>query len=202
MKHFFLEGPIQEGKSTLIRKMIKNHLAEIGGFSSQRLLNHSGKTVGFRIAPASEAIDLTRQYSPALSDVFLYFDGKKTNMKSEVFADTAIKYLRESKGKKLILLDEIGGVELLVPEFRQALYNALEETPCIGVLKLEISNRHMCDNANINRDCIILHMQLRDSFVNQYQADVLRFERSRAEEIEKAMQTFLDDIFKSYEKEI
>ena len=193
-RHFFLEGPIQEGKSTLIRKMIRERLDETGGFSSQRLFGKSGKTVGFRITPASEAMHLTAPYSPDLSNVFLFFDGQKTKMNPEIFTETATRYLRESEGKKLVLLDEIGGVELLEPDFRRALYHVLEEAPCIGVLKLEISTRLMCDNANINRDCVNYHMQLRDLLVNEYHADLVRFERSRAGEIEKKMQSFLDEV--------
>jgi nucleoside-triphosphatase THEP1 len=194
-KHFFLEGPIQEGKSTLIRKLISLRLNETGGFSSQRLYGASGKTVGFRITPAAEAMNLTASYSPELSNIFLFFDGQKTNMNPEIFTETAIRYLRESEGKKLVLLDEIGGIELLEPEFRKALYNILEEAPCIGVLKLEISTRLMCDNANINRDCINYHMQLRDLLRNEYHAELLRFERNRADEVEKSIQSFLDEVF-------
>lgn len=196
-KHFFLEGPIQEGKSTLIRKLIGSHVTEVGGFSSQRILNDSGETVGFRIVPASEAMELTIKYSPQLSDVFLYFDGRKTKMTSEIFVNTAIRYLRTCKGKKLILLDEIGGVELLMPEFREELYEVLKgEIPCLGVLKLEVSNRNMCSNANINHECVDYHLQLRDSLVDQYQAELVRFERKHASNTEKALQEFLETIFK------
>ena len=195
-KHFFLEGPIQEGKSTLIRKLIGDHLIDVGGFSSQRLVNDSGKTVGFRIVPASEAMELTKKYSPHLSDVFLYFDGNKTKMTSEIFVDTAIKYLRKSQGKKLILLDEIGGVEMLMPEFRAQLYEVLEgEIPCLGVLKLETSNRNMCSNANINHECVDYHLQLREFLVNQYEADLVRFERKYAADTEKTIGDFLERIF-------
>ncbi len=85
----------------MIRKLIGDHLIDVGGFSSQRLVNDSGKTVGFRIVPASEAMELTKKYSPHLSDVFLYFDGNKTKMTSEIFVDTAIKYLRKKPRKKI-----------------------------------------------------------------------------------------------------
>ncbi len=194
-KHFFLEGPIQQGKSTLIRKLIQDHLELVGGFSSQRLLNDDGKTVGFRIVPAEEAMELTRKYSPSLTNVFLHFDGGKTKRTFEVFTDAAIRFLRESDGKKLILLDEIGGVELLLPEFREALYNILmKNVPCLGVLKLEQSIRHMCSNANISDDCVTYHLQLRDHLVNHYDADMIRFERNCSETVEKTMKEFLEQI--------
>jgi len=196
-KHFFLEGPIQEGKSTLIRKIIKDHLHRVGGFSSQRLLNDCGETVGFRLAPAAEAMALTAKYSPGLSDVFLYFDGEKTKMEPEIFTEIAINYLRESEGKELILLDEIGGIELLAPNFRLELYEILKrDIPCLGVLKLEISMRHMCDNAAVDRDCIDYHLKLRADLINRFGADIIRFERSYSEEAENAMKLFLESVFR------
>jgi nucleoside-triphosphatase len=195
-KHFFIEGPIQEGKSTLIRGLIKEHLTQVGGFSSQRLFNDDGETVGFRIVPAAEAMDLTMKYSPELSDVFLYFEGRETEKNPEIFTDTAIRYLKEGRGKKLILLDEIGGIELLMPEFKEALYEILGGgIPCLGVLKLEHSNRHMCSNANINRECTDYQMQLRDRLLNRYEAEVIHFERDNAGNVKKAMRTFLERIF-------
>lgn len=177
----------------MIRKMIEGHLTQLGGFSCQRLLDDFGKTVGFRITPVAEAMDLTAKYSPELSDIFLYFDGEKTIMAPEVFTDTAIKYLRESEGKKLILLDEIGGVELMSPEFRETLCQVLEgDIPCIGVLKLEISIRHMCDNITINHECIEHHLKLRTDLMNRYDAEIFRFERKSADKAKKAMEAFLD----------
>lgn len=196
-KHFFLEGPIQEGKSTLIRKIIKDYLPRVGGFSSQRILNDSGETVGFRLATAAEAMALTEKYSPGLSNVFLYFGGEKIKMAPEIFTDIAIKYLRESEGKELILLDEIGGIELLAPDFRQALYETLKsDIPCLGVFKLETSIRHMCDNAVVDRDCINYHLKLRADLTNRFSADIMRFERNYSEAAEKAMKLFLGSIFR------
>jgi nucleoside-triphosphatase THEP1 len=194
-KHLFLEGPIQEGKSTLIRKLIKANLTQIGGFSSQRLLDDSGKTVGFRITPAGEAIALTKKYSPELPDVFLFFDGSRTENMPGIFADTAVRYLRENEGKKLILLDEIGGVELLSPEFRRELYRILAgDIPCLGVLKLESSVRGMCGNTAIDSDCIAWHLQLRDDLVNRYGAEIIYFERTNAEQTEELLRDFVDRI--------
>ncbi|WP_320129218.1 nucleoside-triphosphatase [uncultured Sphaerochaeta sp.] len=96
----------------------------------------------------------------------------------------------------MILLDEIGGVEMLMPEFRAQLYEVLEgEIPCLGVLKLETSNRNMCSNANINHECVDYHLQLREFLVNQYEADLVRFERKYAADTEKTIGDFLERIF-------
>ena len=49
----FLFGARQTGKSTLIRKTLGNHIRQCGGFASQRLMDESGKILGFRIGPAA-----------------------------------------------------------------------------------------------------------------------------------------------------
>lgn len=197
-KHFFFEGLIQDGKSTLIRELIRDYLPQIGGFSCQRLLDDSLRTVGFRLAPASEAMILTKPYTPELTDVFLHFDGRKTEMKADVFTNTAIRYLKESRDKDLILLDEIGGIELMSTEFRRILYQTLAgDIPCIGVLKLEVSIRHMVDNRSINRDCIDYHLELRETLTHEFDAAIIRFERKNAEEAKKSVKPFLAPIFSS-----
>ena len=65
------------------------------------LLNDSRETVGFRIVPAEEAMELTKKYSPELPNVFLYFDGNETKKTPEIFTDTATEYLRASCGRKV-----------------------------------------------------------------------------------------------------
>jgi len=195
-KHLFLEGPIQEGKSTLIRSLIRDRIPQIGGFSSQRLLDERGNTVGFRVAPPEEALALTAKYSPELTNIFLYFGGEKTEMNPGVFGGSALKYLRQREGKKLILLDEIGGVELLDAEFRKELYNTLEgDIPCIGVLKLESSNRNMCAGSKIGNFCTSLQIQLRQDLIDNLNADIMPFERRIVKETEKTVKEFVDAVF-------
>lgn len=194
-KHLFLEGPIQEGKSTLIRKLLREYMPQLGGFSSQRLLDDAGETVGFRITGPEEAQELTRKYSPELPDIFLWFQGRSAEKSPEVFTNSAVRYLRESKEKKLILLDEIGGVELQSPEFRQELYGILAgDIPCLGVLKLESSNRNMYDNAVIDGECVDYHLQLRDYLEGRFDAEILYFERKLSVQTENVLREFVSRI--------
>ena len=174
----FLEGPIQTGKSTLIRELLGEHLRECGGFTSQRLIRESGETCGFRIGPASTT-PLTAPVAgfrpgpaPSIDDgyagdgtpvapapeyllaspdggiysgVFKYFDPMGNVHKTqEVFDILGVHYLTSSRNKPLILLDELGGSELLCEPFRRALYDVLSSgVPCLGVLKLADNARRM-----------------------------------------------------------
>lgn len=161
-KLLFLEGPIQTGKSTLIRNVLET-LGEgsgVAGFISQRLTapdsnDGTDDTVAFRIAPAGEP--LTRPVKDIISwpnpgeeeclakGVFKYFDKDGVTKHPKVFQGIGLSYLTKSvDSSKLILLDEIGGHELDVPEYRKALYEVLASgKPCIGVIKHPESTKRM-----------------------------------------------------------
>lgn len=190
--HFFLEGPIQIGKSTLIRRLLSQFMKDhglnpmdIGGFSSQRLLDRRGNTAGFRLASVEEAMSLTRLHSEDLKDIFLDFTGPSIRKTPEVFSNMGLKYLQDRGGKKLILLDEIGGMELLVPEFRDELYRVLEgDIPCLGVLKLGDSNRNMCRVAGIENRCTDYNGILRQDILNRFKGNIIHFTGEHGEEIQ------------------
>ena len=148
-KILFLEGPIQTGKSTLIRRLLGDHLSECGGFTSQRLIGADGKTRGFRLGPAAQT-PLTAPAEDYIASpgsgrpfidgagIFKWFpeDGHVITDQS-VFEQAGADLLRSSMGKPLILLDEIGGSELLCDAFCTALEEVLScGAPCLGVMKL------------------------------------------------------------------
>ena len=176
--NLFLEGPIQTGKSTLIRELLGEHLKKCGGFTSQRLISTDGRTIGFRIGPAAvteltapvasmrpgaaPAMDpdefssrssipplpeylLTAPDGTVYTGVFKYFDRMgRTHKDQEIFDVLGTFYLTAAETKPLVLLDEIGGSELLSDPFRNALCNLLaSDIPCLGVLKLAESAWHM-----------------------------------------------------------
>lgn len=209
IKHLFLEGPVQSGKSTAIQRLLseafpaelyqtKGQANPIGGFTSQRLTSetrppglsaHSTRgisydgtvydceafetklpTVAYRIAPAmsplSTPLEPCMLDDPAGHGIFRYVDPLgETHKYPQVFDTSAISYVscaaNESK-PRVILLDEIGGAELLHTAFRDALYEVLSgDIPCIGVIKLEESAAHMMDTASYDTSVLNLNRQLR-----------------------------------------
>lgn len=175
MSHnLFLEGPIQTGKSTLIRQALGDELGRCGGFACQRLTDAGGNTLGFRLGPAATT-ELTAPFPSAaqsagcgselagcgdpgcapgdyLTDpealhrlgIFMYpgADGGRAR-DLRVFSEEGLRLLREAGAKAtappypLVLLDEIGGVELSCDNFYFELLELLRsDIPCLGVLKL------------------------------------------------------------------
>ncbi|HBR09465.1 MAG TPA: hypothetical protein DD735_11325 [Clostridiales bacterium] len=139
----FLEGPLGCGKSTLIRRTPGLNWTRAGGFVTQRVTDADGGLAGFVLKPArlsACSADADAAYP------FLTF-GAAASRDDGVFRTEAVRLLREAESAPFAVLDELGGCELLIPEFFAALTRFLSTpTPCVGVLKSpaaadELSNR-------------------------------------------------------------
>ncbi len=193
--HLFLEGSVQAGKSTLLRACIATHACQLGGFSSQRLW-HEGKPCGYRLVPA-EDLELDREYEPGLSGIFAGHIGDVSLKDSTVFETLGVRLLSESLGKPLILLDEIGGAELLVPAFRRKLYQVLAgSAPCIGVLKLSDNADFMGRTAGYPAELVERNRQLRRDLLLRFDSEILAFSRSNQQALQGKIQGFLQQVWK------
>jgi len=153
MNNLFIEGPVQTGKSTTIRKVLRDvfgpNLDGVAGFTSQRVTDSDGQLLGFRLAPAKAEISLVAD--PALLDnVFKLFTPTGPRIDLGVFETSGAAYLTDAlktahAGQtKVILLDEIGGHEMSCASFRTVLYELLDsEFPCIGVVKSKDNTKRM-----------------------------------------------------------
>lgn len=131
-RHLFLTGPSGCGKSTMIRKALGQSLTAAGGFVTERVLSPEGKLLGFELMPAAAAGGV--QGFEALR--FLDYSVDPPLNDNEVFRGPAVKLLEEAVYYPFSLIDEFGGFELVIPQFRDALAEFLSsEQPCIGVLK-------------------------------------------------------------------
>ena len=195
-KHLFLEADIQTGKSTLIRKLIAPYIDEIGGFSSQRLQNKNNETVSFRIVPAND-LRLAVPYEDTPESIFRIIDGDLRGLnKPEIFESEGLKYLTDIHEKKLILLDEIGGIELRNNVFREKLHEILAgDIPCIGVIKQQQKAARMSCISGKTSVTAELNDQLRSKMLYEYNCKILQFKRNNAA-LEAEINKFIKNIFK------
>ena len=133
-RKLFLCGPAFCGKSRLIRDVLGRQLQAAGGFCTELSAAEDGSMLGCTLMPAAAAggvegfekelfLDL-RQYPP-LHD-------------SEVFRESGVRFLEEAEWYPFAVLDEIGGMDLIIPQFRVALDSLLRSgLPVLGVLKTE-----------------------------------------------------------------
>ena len=117
-KHLFLTGPIGCGKSTAITVALGEKITQCGGFLTRR---HREPHLHFTLESPDGKVKKT----------FLDFASGKPEVDLTVFSES---YLQG----KPIVLDEIGGIELLNSDFADALEVVLtSDTPIIGVIKGE-----------------------------------------------------------------
>ena len=195
-RHLFLEADSGAGKSTLIRKVIAPYIGEIGGFTSQRLQNENDETIAFRIVPAQD-LRLAVPYEDTPESIFrIITEDVRGLNKPEIFESEGLKYLTDNQGKKLILLDEIGGIELRNDAFREKLHEVLAgDIPCIGVIKQNQKAARMSCQDGKTPVTVQYNMELREKMLNEYGCKILQFERNNAM-VETEINEFVKMIFK------
>lgn len=144
-KHMFLQGEIGVGKSTIIKNSISPHMHEIGGFYTQRIYIGQ-RYVGFALNCVEEEEEyIINKHVNSLNEVdniFLYSDDNgRWKINNDVFLNYGLSSLRTGySSKKLILMDELGGVELKCIPFMREIFNVLDgEISVLGVLKTKSS---------------------------------------------------------------
>lgn len=195
-KHLFLEADSGAGKSTLIRKIIAPYINETGGFTSQRLQNENNETIAFRIVPASD-LRLAVPYENTPESIFrIITEDVRGLNKPEIFESEGLKHLTDNSGKKLILLDEIGGIELRNDAFRNKLHEVLAgDIPCIGVIKQNHKAAKMSCLSGKTPVTVQYNMELREKMLNEYSCKILSFKRNDPE-VESQVTSFINNIFK------
>ncbi len=152
MKHLFLEGPRGCGKSTLILRELRDILPLAGGFATVRLLNEEKNICGYRQIPPAKISWSAENFLPMMNVMtapeetgFYPWKTDEHNRKENrsVFEIT-LPLLSPEVQPAFFLLDEIGGVELVLPEWMDSLKHLISgDVPCIGVLKSWENSRRM-----------------------------------------------------------
>lgn len=131
-RRLFLTGPTGSGKSSLLRRALGARLCGAGGFVMRAERGTYGELTGFTLAPAAAAGGV----SGFAEERFLDCTRFPPRTDNEVFRTTGVRLLEESAWYPFVLLDEIGGFELVIPQFRTALEALLRsDRPILGALK-------------------------------------------------------------------
>ncbi len=128
MKNLFLTGPIGSGKSTSIAAALGAYLPKAGGFLTIRQRDDAGRAVAYWI----------KRPDGSDGQIIIDYSAKPYTMHLEVFEDLGVRILEDAAQFDFVILDEIGGFELLSDTFLEALQKLLQsDIPCIGVMKGE-----------------------------------------------------------------
>ena len=172
-RRLFLTGPIGCGKSTAIRAALGDNLSQCDGFLTRR---YREPHLRFTL----ESPD------GANKETFLDFSTGKPEVNLQVFSRTFLRGL-------VLVLDEIGGIELLNPEFTAALEAVLKsDIPILGVIKGEGPAGALIETLGLTKEYELAASRLRahlrsdpDTLLyecGQFDENALRFAAQWAEE--------------------
>ena len=131
-KRIFLTGADPETRSRLIREALQEKLAWAGGFVMAAEANEKGYAEGYALRPAAAAAGVDGLSSRR----FLDFCSWPPDRDNEAFRGFGAELLREAALYPFAVLDEIGGFETLIPQFREALEALLRSgLPIIGAIR-------------------------------------------------------------------
>lgn len=156
----FLTGPIRFGKSTLLSRAVSESGLPVGGYFVQRLMIE-GQTRAFHLADVS-----IEPYVPDLevAGIDKYRNiighiGREISWHPEVLDEQGASMIRQSLigDKQLILMDELGRIELKAWNFQIAVREALDSRQLVlGVLKPE--GNIFLDAIRNRKDVVVLDL--------------------------------------------
>lgn len=159
----FLEGPSGIGKSAAIWNALQQSRLQYRGFFSRRLVNAEGGTMAFQLTAYDQAQEFTKLYQGDEENIFLRYPGtakREVNLEAFTRVCGLVGAYRQAD---MLVLDEIGGLELQLPSFREYLYELLDSRiPCIGVLKSTENYQRLQRNISMDKSTDQYYYELRN----------------------------------------
>jgi len=145
--HVFLQGPRNEGKSTVIRKILEMLSAlrplSLGGFftwNGGRGDPHVYMRPAVTVCREDGKLALDSLLGPGEQDILLAsWDEGKGGLSCDIaaFERDGARLLADEPGAEMIIMDELGFLESNASLFKRAVLDTLDRgTPVLGVLRL------------------------------------------------------------------
>lgn len=206
VKNLFLYGAIGAGKSSLIRDCLHSRMANLGGFFVQRIFQGE-QLRGFSLVPVDEASEYQLNYSvgtiAGLKNLFLFVDEKGNWQRNDnVFQVNGVKCLQNSLRNdiKLVLLDELGGVELNNAAFMSEVYKILDSaTPVLGVVKAP-GNAKILESAAAGKGVTGVNRSFIDRLYDDRKTELYLVDQNNRDEATLKVKNFVEAVFDGQEK--
>lgn len=183
-KHLFVTGSMGTDKSELMRGILGNRILSAGGYITDMALDENGMLLGLELFPAAAgAGDLG-----FAGERFLDCRSFPPTHDNEVFRSTGVRLLEEAKFYPFAVIDEFGGYETVIPQFRKALTELLtSELPCIGTVKKPDEADMMRQSLGLGERVNEHISMLWELMKNDPNTVIIDLDDCDAEEVEKAI---------------
>lgn len=184
----FLQGESHIGKSTLLQEVLTSYTGRFLGFQVQRRME-KGEICGYGIQLVEEKLPLLEVPIEEKVNYSLYSGKTKTYQVLEEVLDK-IEEICSVYPADLLLLDEIGGGELIEPKIREKLYHMFsKDIPCIGVFKSHALAEGMGKRRGLPSIYLQYHEDM-EKWIEEH-GQLLTMNHENREVIKKQLHTFL-----------
>jgi len=152
IKNIFITGPPGCGKTTLIKEILKELKIPTKGFFTEEI-RRDGERIGFKILTLSKKEGILAEKGLKSS-----YKVSKYGVLLKNLEEIGIKEIEEGlKGNFLIVVDEIGKMELFSNKFRDAILKALDsENKVLGTIMLQ--ENPFCDKIKQRKDTRVFYL--------------------------------------------
>jgi nucleoside-triphosphatase len=191
MEKIFLQGERFVGKSTLLKTIILEQRLSVTGFYVERWLDKQGRITGFELCDASNLGKL--EAHPNSEHCFIQMKNGRRRQNIAVF-ETYGKFLIEvaqNIAADVILLDEIGGIELQSSLFQKALFQLIQQPrKIVGVYKSDQNFQ----TQKLPREVASFLLQKRKELyytLTQYKGQIITLNQQNKEAVQQQLLQFL-----------
>lgn len=193
--HIIITGPSGCGKSTAVRSVLGPALSCAGGFITERDISPTGTVEGVSIFPAAAAFSKAEYEGRR----FLDFSGARTSHDNEAFRTFGVRLLKESVNYPFTLIDEFGGFEMLVPEFREELLKVLSSPrPLIAVLKSAQNAEELRRRVGLGEKYTALLQNLHSALSQNANTELIEMRCRGEERVSNTLKCWMEENIKSY----
>jgi len=120
-KNMLITGMPKVGKTTLIKELTMPYIARVGGFYTEEFCR-GGVRQGFKIKTFNGEEGVLAQKGMKTK-----YKVSKYNVDIKALDNIGVKSMEDAlAGKEMIVIDEIGSMEIISDEFRKVLFRCLE----------------------------------------------------------------------------
>jgi len=166
----FLTGPSGSGKTTSLIQVLSSIQGDIGGFMVQRIRS-GGQVIGYSMVPAKDMDQVWANQSEPPTNCFLTMGNTGLCFHPDRFAES---FQQLTQKGDLIVLDEIGGIELQLPQIRLRILELLKsDTPLLAVWKSRENLLHVIQHGKVSSALLPLHQEVESILLNHPKAAIL-----------------------------